>query len=298
MKRTLLPSQPGLSPLPKEAIPHHSHDLRGAPSPSSDSSAFTLIELLVVIAIIAILASLLLPALAKAKTKAQGIYCLNNLRQMGLAWVTYAGDNGDRIPPNDNSAIYDSDRNWVRGKLDLNNSSDNTNTIFLTESLLGPYIGGSLGVWKCPGDKSTSRHGGKIYPRVRSVAMNAYLNPLELPGPFKLFGKIGDMSDPTSIWVLIDEREESINNGHFIHCMEGIYPRNPAQFGWINWPANYHNGASGITFGDGHSEIHKWRDPLTTPGKGKAVGGDFYNPIRTRNNEDAYWLGARSTVLK
>ena len=102
----------------------------------------------------------------------------------------------------------------------------------------------------------------------------------------------------SGIWVLIDEREESINNGHFIHCMEGIYPRDPSQFGWINWPANYHNGASGLNFADGHSEIRKWRDPRTTPPKGKAVSGDFFNPIRSPNNEDSYWLGVRTTALR
>src|SRR5207249_3259569 len=160
--------------------------------------------------------------------------------------------------------------------------------VFLTDSLLGPYV--SLGVWKCPGDKSTSKHDGKVIPRVRSVAINAYMNPLpaDFPGPHKLFRKIGDILDPAGTWVVIDEREDSINNCQFVPCMEGIYPRNPSQFGWINWPANYHNGASGLNFADGHSEVHKWRDPRTTPPKGKAPPGTLGDPIPSPKNEDSY----------
>ena len=103
---------------------------------------------------------------------------------------------------------------------------------------------------------------------------------------------------PSGIWVVIDEREESINNGHFMDCMDGIYPRNPSKFGLYNLPANYHNRASGLSFADGHSEIHKWRDPRTTSPKGKAVAANPDDPIRTLNNEAAYWLGVRSTGLR
>ena len=212
-------------------------------------------------------------------------------------------DQGTRAPqarstPNDINATYDRDRNWVRGWLDLNNSPDNTNTVFLTDSLLGFYLSYSIPVWKCPGDRTTSTHGGRVYPRVRSVSMNAYMNPLpaDFPGPHKLFRKTGDINAPAGTWVVIEERDQSINNCQFVPCLDGIYPRIPSQFGWINWPANYHHNATGLNFADGHSEIHAWRDPRTTPPKAPAGGIGSANP--SPNNEDAYWLGVRSTVLR
>jgi len=256
--------------------------------PRTFPRAFTLIELLVVIAIIAILAALLLPALAKSKAKAEAVTCSKNIQQLTLAWIMYAEDNGDWLVNNHGVPETLARRDtWANNVEDWESSDDNTNLVFLTDSLLGPYASRSAKVHKCPTDREPAPNG----PRIRSMSMNAMVgDPGELTNRFNplyvQFYKNADLRSPSSTFVFLDEQADTLNDGFFVNRLD--------DYAWGNLPGSYHNGGANFSFADGHLEPHRWVVPATI----RPVMRTRIDKLPANPATDFEWLKTRTSVKK
>jgi len=280
-------------------------------SPLTSRGGFTLIELLVVIAIIAILAAMLLPALSRAKTKAQGTQCLNNHRQLMIAWRMYTEDSNDQllfsyVALNAANSPYA----WIQGNIVSSgaiNPVQAGDKTFIQNSPLFAYTK-AYEIWRCPADRnrvvaSAGPDAGRDVPTIRSMSMNYMVggngtDPANLYGQwtshskFAIFRKLGEIRAPTMTWVVMDERPNLINDAYFVVDM--VNYSNPRGMQIIDHPGIQHGNSAGLSFADGHAEAKRWRGPafLQPKPEGRV-------PASTpQDKADLGWLMERTSQFK
>jgi len=282
---------------------------------NAKKSGFTLVELLVVIAILGILGALLLPVLNKGKLNAQRIQCMSNHHQLTIAWKMYSDDNEDHLLYASRHPMYPqmNPYSWILGDLDFDpsNPSNWDPNVDIKKSPLWSYCANSVGIWKCPADRSYVNVNGRQMPRVRSMSMNLWVGGFAgydggISGgdywtyggnPWRIYLKMSDFTfpDPSGIFLLMDMREDSIDWGNFATDMRG-WPDHPESAGFYDLPASYHHRAGGLFFVDGHAEIRRWRDDRTMPPL--VPEGYVRDVFSSPNNPDVAWLQDHATRRK
>ena len=262
--------------------------------------AFTLIELLVVIAIIAILAALLLPALAKAKQTATGIACMNNNRQLMVAWNMFATDNDGRIPYA--SAYYQEPTvrfSWAVGT--VNNPTFNESENYITKGVIYKYVGNSDDVFRCPADTSMVKDNtGRLVKRERSYSMNIFMGGWSGwafwgDQDWEVYRTLEGIGNPSERFVLLDMRPNSINAGNYRVDMSGWPDKPNLHRFWQDYPGVYHIDATMFSFADGHCDKRRWLDERTKNPPENPDGTIPNRKITTPNNKDVYWMQERTT---
>ena len=264
------------------------------------SHGFTVIELLVLVLLLSLLASSVLPALARSRRSDHVLQCLNNHRQLLIAWKMYAADNSDALIYN--LSLSGSSLNWANNVMDWSANGMNTNLSLLQKGPLAPYLGGQVTAYSCPADHYVSPPQQALgwSRRTRSVSMNSFFGPYTTnsaaPGPtansfypsYRQFLKLAQVPGPGRFFVTIDEHPDSINDGYFIND-----PR--ATSFWGDIPASNHQGACGLGFADGHSEMHAWLSSRTKTPIRFFYSSPALDPL---GRTDYNWLAARTAALR
>jgi prepilin-type N-terminal cleavage/methylation domain-containing protein len=269
----------------------------GRRSGPRDRGGFTLIELLVVIAIIAILASMLLPVLGRAREQARRIQCVNNEKQMAVAWTLYSGDHEEKLVANGDQTAIGRDLLWVAGGYH-NFPQAFTNALYLLDpryAAFARYLP-ARGTYKCPSDKTTIfTQRGRPVPQLRSYAMNLYLGPntsmnSRLSPKYTVFRTASDLVAPSKTFLFQDLTPQSLCTPAFIVSMPGQAET------WFHLPATHHINGGVVSFTDTHVETHRWFDARTI--RSTTLGQRLGHDIAAAKSRDLEWVRERTSVPK